>query len=424
MNNITEITRRDIYDLFHDGYFDEEENHGIVIYPYYGRLEEVDFLSRLYDLKSLPSKDSRYQDAEGDIIQHTRNNDDFESGWIFLDDRFDLKNGPDESLLKFLCEIFHPLVRDESKEWRQFLFEINKLLQADGYELYVKEYISKREVYGYRLYSEEGLEESDSFADKYDDLEEIGDGGFSIVYKSHNKYLDMDFAVKKYAPIFFSKEEQEQGEKRFFREAKMLFKLKSDYIARIYDAGKKDNCPYIKMEFIKGYNLTKLHEKNGNLSFSRSQILITHMLKGLEHAHSHNIIHRDLKPENVMYSIDEKRAKIIDFGISAFMDTRNYTRLTRTGEKIAGGSYSDPLLQVNPMLRDVRSDIYSVGAIWYYLMCGRAPIGSDIREYLKQANDTLKDTEIDIVMKCLSANIENRYRSCSELKKRILSLDE
>lgn len=201
----------------------------------------------------------------------------------------------------------------------------------------------------------------------------------------------------------------------------MLFSLNSNYIARIYDAGKYNNRPYIKMEFINGYNLTKLHEEKGNLSFSRSRPIIVHILKGLEHAHNQNIIHRDLKPENIIYSIDERRVKIIDFGISAFVDTKNYTRLTRTGETIAGGSYADPLFRENPALRDVRSDVYSVGAVWYYLLCGRAPIGSDIREYLKQANVTLKDSEIDMVMKCLSVNIENRYSSCSELKDLILA---
>lgn len=77
--------------------------------------------------------------------------------------------------------------------------------------------------------------------------------------------------------------------------------------------------------------------------------------------------------------------------------------------------FIDPLLQHNPKMRDVRSDIYSVGAIWYYLLCGRAPSGSDMREYLEKANSKLQTEEIDIIMKCLSSNIEKRYSSCDEL---------
>ena len=128
------------------------------------------------------------------------------------------------------------------------------------------------------------------------------------------------------------------------------------------------------------------------------------------------MIHRDLKPRNVVYSTEERLFKIIDFGVSAFLDTENHTKLTKTGEHIAGGIFIDPLLQENPKLRDLRSDIYSVGAIWYYLLCGRAPSGSDMRNYLKQARSDLQEWEVDMIMKCLASNIDDRYGSCSELQ--------
>lgn len=83
--------------------------------------------------------------------------------------------------------------------------------------------------------------------------------------------------------------------------------------------------------------------------------------------------------------------------------------------------FIDPVLQENPELRDVRSDIYSVGAIWYYLLCGRAPSGSDMRDYLKKSNDLLQDWQINMVMKCLSSNIEDRCSSCIELQEVIKS---
>lgn len=89
--------------------------------------------------------------------------------------------------------------------------------------------------------------------------------------------------------------------------------------------------------------------------------------------------------------------------------------MTKTGEHIAGGSFIDPILQQNPKIRDVRSDIYSVGAIWYFLLCGRAPSGSDMKEYLEKSNSQVTLKDIDIIMKCLSTSIENRYSSCEEL---------
>ena len=151
MKQITEITRRDIFSLFKYGknipdFF--EDSH--ITYTYYGRMTELDFLKRIYDLKKLPSKDNRFEDAEGDIWQHTINNDDYESGWVFEDERFGLLNGEDEILLNFLCSVFHPAVRCENGYWKEFLDEINGLLRNDGYELYPESKISGRDVYGWR----------------------------------------------------------------------------------------------------------------------------------------------------------------------------------------------------------------------------------------------------------------------------------
>lgn len=156
MNRISELTKRDILDIFQNGldlgyFFDTNK----VSYPYYGCLEEIEFLKRLYDLKSLPSYDSRYPDAESDIWQHTINNDDYPFCWVFEDERFQLKKGRDETYLKFLCEIFHPIVRNEKGYWKEFLDEVNRLLQVDGYELYVSGKISDREVYSWRVYQPE-----------------------------------------------------------------------------------------------------------------------------------------------------------------------------------------------------------------------------------------------------------------------------
>lgn len=156
MKKITEVTRRDIFSLFKDGldivvFLDEER----VIYKYYGRLDEIDFLKKIYNLKALPSYDSRFKNAEEDIVQHTINNSDYEDGWVFEDERFGLLNGEDEVLLKFLCTVFHPVVRYEKGYWKEFLDSINKLLRNDGYELYPESKISGRDIYGWRVYDPE-----------------------------------------------------------------------------------------------------------------------------------------------------------------------------------------------------------------------------------------------------------------------------
>jgi serine/threonine protein kinase len=143
-------------------------------------------------------------------------------------------------------------------------------------------------------------------------------------------------------------------------------------------------------------------QDNGNINWDKE---FTHFCEFI----TQNLVNQPIFSEN------EKMFKIIDFGVSAFLDTENHTQLTKTGEHIAGGSFIDPILQQKPKIRDVRSDIYSVGAIWYFLLCGRAPSGSDMREYLEKSNSQITPTDIDIIMKCLSSSIENRYSSCEEL---------
>jgi hypothetical protein len=152
MNNITEITRRDIIELFREGYVEHSWlGDEKVFYPYYGRLTEIEFLKKLYQLDKMPSNDTRFENAEVDVWNHTVNNsNDWESDWIFRDDRFELFDGSDVVLLNFLCAVFHPENRYEKGYWKQYLNKINGLIKADGYELYETGKISGRTVYSWR----------------------------------------------------------------------------------------------------------------------------------------------------------------------------------------------------------------------------------------------------------------------------------
>lgn len=160
MKNITSITKRDIFDLFGNGYSDDSwmyEKPLHVTYKYHGRLTEIEFLKKLYPLDEMESDDPRFDTAEEDIIQHTRNNDDWDEDWVFEDDRFGLLKGDDKILLDFLCAIFHPENRIEQVEWHEFLSRTNNLLRVDGYELYEIKKISNRSVYSWRPISEKEM---------------------------------------------------------------------------------------------------------------------------------------------------------------------------------------------------------------------------------------------------------------------------
>ena len=152
MNKITGITRRDIFDLFKKGI--TEDNWltiETIYYPYYGRFEIVDFLKRLYNLADWESKDPRVDNAEEEITMHIHNGD-YPDNWIFEDKRFQLFDGEDYILLKFLCEVFHPEVRDENGIWERYLEKINTLLNEDGYEIVATSKLSGRDVFSWRTY--------------------------------------------------------------------------------------------------------------------------------------------------------------------------------------------------------------------------------------------------------------------------------
>lgn len=115
-----------------------------------GQLDEIAFLRRIWNLKSLPSGDPRFPDAEGDIWQHTVNNEDWENDWLYGDSRFDLINCPTDIFLKFLSESVHPLVRPDQDQARRGVEHFNDQLRRDGYELYAAEHIAGRPRYASR----------------------------------------------------------------------------------------------------------------------------------------------------------------------------------------------------------------------------------------------------------------------------------
>jgi hypothetical protein len=109
-----------------------------------GKLDDIAFLARIYDLQTLPSYDSRYKDAAGDIYQHRVNNFDWEDDWVYDDDRFALQCGLDETFLRFLCETIHPVVRPDKDEAIKLATQYNDQLRQDGWELVEVERIAGR----------------------------------------------------------------------------------------------------------------------------------------------------------------------------------------------------------------------------------------------------------------------------------------
>lgn len=249
------------------------------------------------------------------------------------------------------------------------------------------------------------------FSANYEEKEIIGQGGFGLVYKYIHKRLQIPFAVKIFAPAFYIGGEKEI--ERFFQEARMLFKLNHPNIIKIHDAGLLGKRPYIRMEYFKGLNLNQVLIKHGTLNLEKALTMIENIVLALKHAHEDaGLIHRDLKPSNIMVARPNK-FRIIDFGLGVFIENELYSRITKTGEQIISGLYNAPELIKNPKLLDKRSDIYSIGAIWFTMLKGQPPAGTTISKQLQEIDGIKQDYE-KCIGKCL-ADSESRYKNCQEL---------
>ena len=124
MDTITEVTRRAIIDYLSVGT------------NWSGRLEEDEFLSRIYNLSEIPSTDGRYSNALGDIRQHRRYWNDWPDEWVFTDPRFNILWASDDKSLKFLCETVHPVVRPDAEKAREIVDNYYTYLKNDGWELF------------------------------------------------------------------------------------------------------------------------------------------------------------------------------------------------------------------------------------------------------------------------------------------------
>lgn len=136
---ISEVTRRSIIDYL--------TISGI---SWSGRLQEDEFLGRLYDLSTMPSTDRRVRNAASDIRQHRVNWNDWSDDWVFTDSRFNLLHESDERFLRFLCETVHPVVRPDTDEVLSLVDYYNQKLTVDGWRIVEVKRVSGKPIFGYQ----------------------------------------------------------------------------------------------------------------------------------------------------------------------------------------------------------------------------------------------------------------------------------
>lgn len=200
--------------------------------------------------------------------------------------------------------------------------------------------------------------------DKLQDLQFVGRGGMSLVWKAYDPRAGKVVALKTLTPMYA---EDARVVIRFQREVQAMKSLDHPNIAKVYDL-QLGKLPYFTMEYLVGEDLRIVLDRVGRLPVPKAINMAKQVLQALEHAHSRGVIHRDIKPENIVL-LEGEKVKILDFGVAKL---ENVAAITRTGAAIGSPWYMAPEQDLGGAV-DGRADVYSMGIVLFESLTGQLP---------------------------------------------------
>ena len=255
---------------------------------------------------------------------------------------------------------------------------------------------------------------------------ELGRGGMGVVYKAHELSLNRMVALKILSERLSGDDE---FIKRFKREAKVVAALSHPHIVNILSYGEEGGLYYFAMEYVKGTDLGQILKEKKSIPLEEALPIAMQIADALEEAAAKGVVHRDLKPSNIM--IDSMgRIKITDYGIACFQDAD--AKLTQTGLYMGTPEYSSPE-QASGAKLDIRSDIYSMGALLYKMVSGEPPVTGEsplavmakiITEPIRPiatVNPSLPKPVCELIDKMTAKDINQRFQSPTEAMNAIVS---
>jgi len=253
----------------------------------------------------------------------------------------------------------------------------------------------------------------------YELLGELGRGGMGVVYRARDARLGREVALKTFQGSWRTDPE---ARARFEREAELLARLNHPNVVTVHAYGLEGTDPYLAMDLLGGGSLEQLVAGGGPLAEERAVHLLQEVAAGLSAAHQIGILHRDLKPENVLFA-ESGQAVVTDFGLARGPGTQS---LTQTGQLVGTPAYMPPEQaagekgQLGPA-----SDVYSLGALGYFLVTGRAPFGgASLYNVLNQVLSTAPRPPSElhpglspglerVLLRCMEKKPDARYPSAA-----------
>ena len=254
---------------------------------------------------------------------------------------------------------------------------------------------------------------------RYEITELIGEGGMADVYRATDVVDKKTVAVKILKREFA---ENEEFLRRFRNESKAIAVLNHPNIVKVFDVGFSDRIQFIVMEYIDGNTLNEYMELQGQLDWRDAVHYILQILRALQHAHSKGIVHRDIKPQNIMM-LPDGTIKVMDFGIAKFAREEGKTG---TDKAIGTVHYISPE-QARGAATDAKSDIYSVGVMFYEMLTGKKPFDTDnpvsiavmhMQAEVPQPHTIRSDIQVgleEIILKAMQKDPKDRYQTARDM---------
>ncbi len=249
----------------------------------------------------------------------------------------------------------------------------------------------------------------------------IGEGGMSRVWRALDQNTGKNVAVKVLREEY---SEDESFIRRFDREAQAASRMSHPNIVNLLDVGvEEDGTRYLVMEYVQGKTLKRFIQESGALRPEIVAQIIIRVLAALQHAHQNGVVHRDIKPQNILID-KEGTVKVADFGIARMANAQT---VNQTDESVMGSVYYFSPEQARGAAVDARSDIYSVGVVFYEMLTGKVPFTGDTpvaiaMQHLQTApippaevNPSVSSALDFVVLHAMEKKPRRRYQSAEEM---------